>query len=74
MDHREKCGYTRTTATVYHRNDTILAENVIIYIPTPDNEEFLGPATLEQTAIHIINSVGPSGKNVDYLLSCGMID
>jgi len=43
---------------------------VVIYIPNPDNDDFLGPASLAETALHIINSVGPSGKNIDYLLSC----
>ncbi|CAG8954222.1 hypothetical protein HYFRA_00005842 [Hymenoscyphus fraxineus] len=41
----------------------------LVYIGTPDNEQFLGPQDPQKLAEHIYHSVGPSGPNVDYLLS-----
>ena len=43
----------------------VLTTNV--YIGTVNNEAFVGPETIEQTASVIATSVGPSGTNFDYL-------
>jgi cation transport protein ChaC len=41
----------------------------LVYIGTPDNQQFMGPQDPQKLAEHIYRSVGPSGPNVDYLLS-----
>ena len=41
--------------------------NTLVYIGTPDNEQFIGPQDPQQLAEHIYLSEGPSGPNRDYL-------
>ncbi|KPM38060.1 hypothetical protein AK830_g8476 [Neonectria ditissima] len=41
----------------------------LVYIGTPDNEQFVGPQDPQTLAEHIFHSQGPSGLNKDYLLS-----
>lgn len=66
LDHREKNGYMRMTL------DIVLcgAERVpsVVYVADEGNPAFLGPATLDAIAGHILRSSGPSGRNADYLL------
>lgn len=40
----------------------------VVYIGTVDNESFIGPEDIIKTSKIIRNSIGPSGKNIDYLL------
>ncbi len=73
LDYREKQGYTVAKVDFWPRcNNSI--ENieplkVMVYIATEDNEGYLGPASTEEIAKQIAKSVGPSGKNVEYLLN-----
>ncbi|KAK3394580.1 ChaC-like protein-domain-containing protein [Podospora didyma] len=39
----------------------------LVYIGTPDNEQFVGPQDSQHLAEHIYRSEGPSGLNRDYL-------
>jgi len=39
----------------------------ILYIGTEETEEFIGPESLSSTSSIIASSVGPSGKNTEYL-------
>ncbi|KAK4099743.1 ChaC-domain-containing protein [Parathielavia hyrcaniae] len=39
----------------------------LVYIGTPDNEQFVGPQDPQELAEHIYRSAGPSGANRDYL-------
>ncbi|KAK8089660.1 ChaC-like protein [Apiospora hydei] len=41
----------------------------LVYIGTPDNDQFTGPQDPQALAEHIYRSEGPSGLNRDYLLS-----
>lgn len=40
----------------------------LVYIGTPDNDQFVGPQDPQELAEHIARSHGPSGPNPDYLL------
>lgn len=41
----------------------------LVYIGTPDNDQFTGPQDIQALAEHIYRSEGPSGLNRAYLLS-----
>ncbi|KAN0006546.1 hypothetical protein ACTFIV_004964 [Dictyostelium citrinum] len=70
LDYREKGGYER------HELDVFLEEGddiepygkAIVYLATTENLEFLGEDTNENIANQIFRSIGPSGRNIDYLL------
>ncbi|KAL4071068.1 ChaC-like protein [Scleroderma yunnanense] len=61
-------GYTLETLDIYTIEDDV--EKVIIhncYVGRPDNPSFLGSEPLDALAERIWRSVGPSGRNKDYL-------
>lgn len=66
LDHREKNGYLRFIATMTFDDGS--TEDGLLYIATPENSAFLGPATDMDIALQIQAAVGPSGRNRDYLL------
>ncbi len=70
LDFRERGGYSLTSVT-FHPRDTSTYESfeVKIYIATPDNQNFLGPASMEDIARQICSSFGQSGANTEYLLN-----
>ncbi|KIM50990.1 hypothetical protein SCLCIDRAFT_144258 [Scleroderma citrinum Foug A] len=68
LDYREKDGYTLETLDIHTIEDGV--EKVIIhncYVGRPDNPSFLGSEPLDALADRIWRSVGPSGRNKDYL-------
>ena len=66
LDHREKNGYVRQQVTVHReRADAI---DALVYVAASDNEDFAGPAPLEEIAAQVRRSSGPSGDNVEYVL------
>lgn len=66
LDHREKNGYRRVTLPIELTGAATVTGTV--YLATPDNPAFLGPAPAPEIAAHILGSEGPSGRNVDYFL------
>lgn len=66
LDFREQGGYERRRVEVVHDQGTIA--DVLVYLATPDNPNWLGEAPLERIAEQVLTSVGPSGANVEYLL------
>jgi len=67
LDHREKNGYARHRVTIALDGSADPVEG-LLYVATGDNPAFLGPAPLDELAVHIAGAAGPSGSNADYLL------
>jgi len=68
LDIREINGYT-IHYTPFHPADKSAVIKTLVYIGTPDNDQFLGPQDPQLLAEHINKSEGPSGLNKDYLLN-----
>lgn len=72
LDLREKNGYLRVFTPLHWLTDSGDSRpgetEAIVYLATPDNEAYLGPATEVEIAAHIAKSQGPSGPNRDYVL------
>ncbi|KAL4410697.1 ChaC-like protein [Colletotrichum abscissum] len=67
LDIREINGYTIHYAPFYPA-DGSEPIRTLVYIGTPDNDQFVGPQDPQALAAHIRQSRGPSGLNIDYLL------
>jgi cation transport regulator ChaC len=68
LDHREKGGYERIEVDALLL-DGSASVRAITWIASPDNPYHLGPADLPQMVAQIRASHGPSGSNVEYVLS-----
>lgn len=66
LDLREKNGYYRFVTELQFDDGS--ASEGLVYIATPDNAAYLGPAPEREIAHHIASACGPSGANSDYLL------
>lgn len=66
LDIREINGYT-IHYTPFHPADGSTDIKTLVYIGTPDNDQFTGPQEPQKLAEHIWKSEGPSGLNRDYL-------
>lgn len=64
LDYREKNGYARRDVTLVLEQTSVKA---LVYLATPDNHAFLGDAPIDEISEQIRVSVGPSGRNLDYL-------
>ncbi|KAK7426384.1 hypothetical protein QQZ08_007139 [Neonectria magnoliae] len=67
LDIREINGYSIHYAP-FQPADGSAPIRTLVYIGTPDNEQFVGPQDPQELAEHIFHSQGPSGLNKDYLL------
>lgn len=68
LDIREVNGYTVHHAP-FHPADGAPPIKTLVYIGTPDNEQFVGPQDPQILAQRILRSRGPSGLNKHYLYS-----
>ena len=72
LDVREQGGYERHHVTVTAwptpQHPPTPIPGVLLYLASPSNPEFLGPAPLDAMAAQIARSRGPSGANSEYLL------
>lgn len=66
LDHRERGGYERLVVPLAF-SDGAVAEG-LVYIATPANPNYLGPAPLEAIAAQVSRARGPSGSNAEYVL------
>ena len=66
LDHRERGGYARRDVTLEFRHGE--RTEGVIYIATPSNHNFLGPAELTDIAAQVREASGPSGTNQEYVL------
>ena len=66
LDHREKGGYAQHEVSVQLGGGHSVVATM--YVATPDNPNFLGPAPLEDMVRQVLGSEGPSGTNVEYVL------
>lgn len=79
LDIREQGGYDRVYLPVYalqrepsptqSAQQTVLHHRALCYIANETNDNYLGPATPQSIATQIVNSRGPSGLNIEYLLN-----
>ncbi|KAJ6798397.1 gamma-glutamylcyclotransferase 2-3 [Iris pallida] len=72
LEVREKQYDTKVYLDFYTDPNSIIPEvtGVLVYVASPDkriNENYLGPAPLEEMAKQIVQAEGPSGPNRDYL-------
>lgn len=70
LDYREKDGYSMDATDVYvvvDGHDQVVVPQATVYVGRNDNPSFVGSEPLDALAKHIWCSVGPSGRNKDYL-------
>ena len=65
LDHRERGGYERHAVDLHFCDGTGTAG--LVYIATPSNPNYLGPAPLDQIAAQVARARGPSGSNSEYV-------
>jgi len=70
LDYREKDGYTIEEIDVWGIEDgreVVVASKCFTYVGLPSNPSFIGSEPIDYLAERIWQSVGPSGRNKDYL-------
>ena len=68
LDHREKGGYSRHVEPVRVTPSKAPFARALVYVATPENDNYLGCAPLPMIADQVVKSVGPSGSNTEYVL------
>jgi cation transport regulator ChaC len=73
LDHRERGGFARHVVETHLPaagvgGGSTAPVRALVYVATPDNPNYLGPAPLPAIAAQVRESVGPSGPNVEYVL------
>jgi cation transport regulator ChaC len=65
LDHREREGYERHPVELHFGDGG--GTTGLVYIATPSNPNYLGPAPLDAIAAQIARARGPSGPNSEYV-------
>ncbi|XP_012691462.1 glutathione-specific gamma-glutamylcyclotransferase 1 [Clupea harengus] len=60
-------GYITKVVEFFPRDQNLPPVPALVYIATPDNPIYLGPASPEEIAAQIIVCKGKSGQNIEYL-------
>lgn len=71
LDYREKGGYSLAEVSLRfggHGADEADEAAGLVYMATPNNPNYLGPAPLADIAAQVRVSHGPSGPNIEYVL------
>jgi cation transport protein ChaC len=68
LDVREKGGYERREVTLHFQDRQGGVAPGLVYIATPRNRNYLGPAPLAEIADQVQLATGPSGNNAEYVL------
>jgi len=66
LDHRERGGYERLRLPLTFTDGRVA--DGLVYVATPANPNYLGPAPLDAIAAQVSRSHGPSGSNAEYVL------
>jgi cation transport protein ChaC len=76
LDYREQGGYERHQVEIRFAEDRLEPVAGLVYIATPSNPNYLGPASLVEMAAQVLSSTGPSGSNVEYVerLAAALVD
>lgn len=71
LDHRERGGYDQCIMRFFPEcpwpGMPLEGVDVTVYIGNETHSQYAGPANIEEIAATILTSVGPSGRNIDYL-------
>ncbi len=77
LDHRERGGYERVQLEIELREAAAFGDDDgrtqapcvagLVYIASPDNDDFLGAAPIDAIAEQIKSATGPSGPNPEYV-------
>lgn len=70
LDYRERGGYKRKIA-LFHPKDDSTPFEVSFYCATEQNRQYAGESNIEDIARQVVDAVGPSGTNIDYVLHLG---
>jgi cation transport regulator ChaC len=69
LDERERGGYQQLRLPLELPERESWIEEGLVYVATEHNPNYLGPAPLDEIVRQVLASQGPSGHNVDYVLS-----
>ena len=69
MDYREKGGYQLVEMLFFPTPGSGEPHNVLAYLATEQNPDYLGPAPEQEIAKQIVACQGPSGPNIEYFLN-----
>lgn len=73
LDYREKGGYERKTVRFYPKNKEMQPFDMTIYLASHENPNYAGHAEIDDIAKQVVQSIGPSGPNIDYVCNLAKI-